>query len=82
MQKEIVALKERNKKVEADKAWETSWSRKLVIAVLTYAVIVIFFYLQCFNIRFFMYTGLRLMITVKNPLHQLFIRISYLILSS
>ncbi|MBT3814476.1 hypothetical protein HOE37_02980 [Candidatus Woesearchaeota archaeon] len=44
LQKEVTEIKERNKKVEADKAWETSWSRKLVIAVLTYAVIVIFFY--------------------------------------
>jgi hypothetical protein len=44
LQKEIEQIKERNKKVEADKSWETSWSRKLVIAVLTYAVIVIFFY--------------------------------------
>jgi hypothetical protein len=29
--------------VEADKAWETSWTRKLVIVVLTYIVIVSFF---------------------------------------
>lgn len=29
--------------MEADKAWETSWTRKLVIVVLTYIVIVSFF---------------------------------------
>lgn len=43
LQKEIDSLKSRNRKVEADKAWETSWARKGVIAGLTYSVIVIFF---------------------------------------
>lgn len=41
---EIEAIKVRNKKVEADKAWETSFSRKIMIAGLTYLVIVLFFY--------------------------------------
>ena len=45
IEKEIKKIKLRNKKVEADKAWETSWSRKVVIAILTYIVIVIFFLL-------------------------------------
>lgn len=31
-------------KVELDKAWETSLSRKIIIAVLTYATIVLFFF--------------------------------------
>jgi hypothetical protein len=44
LKKEIEKIKDRNKKVEADKAWETSWARKILIAVLTYAVIVVFFY--------------------------------------
>ncbi len=44
LEKELIEIKQRNKRVEADKAWETSWSRKIVIALLTYAVIVIFFY--------------------------------------
>jgi hypothetical protein len=44
LQKEIDNIKERNKKVEADKAWETSLSRKVLIAVLTYIVIVVFFF--------------------------------------
>ena len=35
---EIEAIKERNKKVEADKAWETSWARRLFIGVATYFV--------------------------------------------
>ena len=44
IEQRIETIELRNTKVELDKAWETSWSRKLVIAVLTYAVIVIFFY--------------------------------------
>jgi len=43
LEKEIKDIKQRNKKVELDKAWETSWTRKLVIAILTYVVIVLFF---------------------------------------
>lgn len=38
----ISAIEARNKKVEADKAWETSWARRLSIAALTYAVVVIY----------------------------------------
>jgi preprotein translocase subunit SecF len=44
IQEEIELIKQRNKRVEADKAWETSLSRKIIIAILTYIVIVIFFY--------------------------------------
>ena len=40
----IIKIKERNKKVELDKAWETSWTRKLCICVLTYIVVVIYSY--------------------------------------
>ena len=38
---EIIKIKERNKKVETDKAWETSLTRKLSILLLTYVVIAI-----------------------------------------
>lgn len=44
LQKEITDLKARNRRVEADKAWEVSWTRKGVIAGLTYAVVVLFFF--------------------------------------
>ncbi len=44
IQKEIEQLKERNKRVESDKAWETSIARKIIIMLLTYIVIVIFLY--------------------------------------
>lgn len=40
---EIYAIKERNKRVEIDKAWETSLTRKFFIIIFTYIVIVIFF---------------------------------------
>lgn len=43
IKEEIEKIKERNLRVELDKAWETSWMRKIIIAVLTYIVVVIFF---------------------------------------
>tara|TARA_Y100000310_G_C20672175_1_gene810874 strand:- start:919 stop:1173 length:255 start_codon:yes stop_codon:yes gene_type:complete len=43
LKKEIQTLKDRNKRVEQDKAWETSIFRRVSIAVLTYIVIVLFF---------------------------------------
>lgn len=43
IEKKILAIERRNKRVEADKAWETSFSRKIIIAILTYGVIVTFF---------------------------------------
>jgi len=36
LRKEIEAIKERNKKVEVDKAWETSTFRKVSIVLVTY----------------------------------------------
>ena len=44
IKKEIEEIKERNRKVESDKAWETSYTRKIAIAILTYIVVVLFFY--------------------------------------
>jgi len=41
--KEIESIKQRNARVEIDKEWETSYTRKLIIAILTYLVIVLFF---------------------------------------
>ena len=42
LEKEIAAIKARNKRVETDKAWETSWTRRLCIMVLTYAIVVLY----------------------------------------
>jgi len=40
-EKEIKKIQERNKRVELDKAWETSKTRKISIAILTYFVMVL-----------------------------------------
>lgn len=40
----IEALEARNKRVEADKAWETSFTRRASIAALTYLVVVSYMY--------------------------------------
>lgn len=42
LNKEIEEIKKRNKRVELDKAWETSWTRKICICILTYIVVVIY----------------------------------------
>ena len=42
---EIESIKERNKRVEKDKAWETSMVRKIFIALLTYLVVVCYSFL-------------------------------------
>lgn len=41
----IEKREERNKRVETDKAWETSWTRRICICVLTYIVVVIYSYI-------------------------------------
>lgn len=42
LQNEIIKIKERNKKVELDKKWETSWTRRICICILTYIVVIIY----------------------------------------
>ncbi len=49
LREEINKIKERNSRVETEKAWETSWTRKLTIAVLTYLVISLFFLMAGFS---------------------------------
>ena len=49
---EIAEIKERNARVEQDKAWETSYFRKIIISVLTYMVIVLFFFFAGFSSPF------------------------------
>lgn len=44
LEEEIVKIKEKNKKVELDKDWETSWTRKICIMILTYIVVIIYSY--------------------------------------
>lgn len=38
----VKKIEDRNNKVEMDKAWETSWMRKLLIAVFTYLSIALY----------------------------------------
>ncbi len=42
IENEIKNIKARNARVELDKKWETSWTRRLCICVLTYIVVVIY----------------------------------------
>lgn len=44
LKNEIEKIKQRNAKVELDKAWETSLIRRLCICILTYIVVVIYTY--------------------------------------
>ena len=44
IEKEIEQIKQRNKKVELDKKWETSYTRKICICILTYIVVIIYSY--------------------------------------
>ena len=39
LENRVKQLEERNKRVEQNKAWETSWARKITIAGLTYIVV-------------------------------------------
>lgn len=45
VEQELENIKKRNKKVELDKSWETSWTRKICIMILTYVIVVIYSYL-------------------------------------
>ena len=45
LKKEIEEIKKRNKRVERDKTWETSWTRRIAIATSTYILIAIFLFM-------------------------------------
>ena len=45
IEKEIQNIKERNKRVEKDKAWETSITRRICIMILTYIVVLFYSYM-------------------------------------
>jgi len=42
LEKRIETIEKRNGRVALDKTWETSWTRKISIAVLTYFVVLIY----------------------------------------
>ncbi|MGV8176247.1 MAG: hypothetical protein ACP5NX_00400 [Candidatus Bilamarchaeaceae archaeon] len=39
LETEVEALKERNRRVEADKAWETSYTRRTILVIFTYLAV-------------------------------------------
>ena len=45
IEEEIKNIKERNKRVEKDKEWETSWTRRICIMILTYIVVICYSYI-------------------------------------
>lgn len=45
IEQEIESIKERNKRVELDKKWETSWTRRICICILTYIIVVVYSYI-------------------------------------
>ncbi|HBB76725.1 MAG: hypothetical protein A2186_01005 [Candidatus Levybacteria bacterium RIFOXYA1_FULL_41_10] len=42
LEERVAKIEERNSKVEQDKAWETSITRKVVLALLTYLAIALY----------------------------------------
>jgi hypothetical protein len=44
LEERVELLESRNRRVEGDKGWETSWTRRLSIMALTYTIVV--FYLH------------------------------------
>lgn len=45
LEQEVLKIQERNKRVELDKSWETSWLRRICIMILTYIVVIVYSYL-------------------------------------
>lgn len=43
LEQAVQKIEARNQRVEADKAWETSWLRRGLVVLLTYLVVVSFF---------------------------------------
>ncbi len=45
LEEEIERINQRNKRVELDKKWETSLTRRICICILTYIVVIIYSYI-------------------------------------
>lgn len=39
IEQRLQKIEERNSKVEGDKAWETSWTRRILLAIFTYLAV-------------------------------------------
>ncbi len=42
LRKRLEKIEHRNKKVEKDKAWEISWTRKIIISIFTYFALALY----------------------------------------
>lgn len=42
LEERVSKIEERNRKVEIDKSWETSWTRKILLMVFTYLAIALY----------------------------------------
>ncbi len=42
LEQRVQKIEERNRKVETDKAWETSWTRRTLLTAFTYLAIAIY----------------------------------------
>lgn len=45
LEERIKKIEERNKRVELNKSWETSWTRKICIMILTYIIVITYSFL-------------------------------------
>lgn len=54
LENRIKNIEERNKRVEKDKAWEVSFTRRICIIILTYIVVVIYSYIIKNNTNIFL----------------------------
>ena len=45
LMKEVEKIKQRNQRVELDKKWETCWTRRICICILTYIIVVTYSYI-------------------------------------
>ena len=45
LEERIERIEERNRRVELDKSWETCWTKKICIIVLTYIIVIAYSYL-------------------------------------
>ncbi|MBI5734035.1 MAG: hypothetical protein HY973_03790 [Candidatus Kerfeldbacteria bacterium] len=44
IEQRLQTIEERNKRVELDKAWETSWTRRLLLSLFTYLAVSLYFW--------------------------------------
>ncbi|MBI4415071.1 MAG: hypothetical protein HY566_02425 [Candidatus Kerfeldbacteria bacterium] len=42
LESRVLEIESRNRKVESDKAWETSWTRRLLLTAFTYLAVAVY----------------------------------------